>query len=145
MKVIAKNLRFPEGPVALSDGSVCFVEIAAGRVSRVDREGNVSLVANTGGGPNGLAAGPDGALYVCNNGGFIVKDVEGQCHVVHGELPADYKTGSIQRVDLATGQVTTLYTHCKEAPLTAPNDLVFDKAGGFYFTDFGHQLQATCQ
>ncbi|WP_240939415.1 SMP-30/gluconolactonase/LRE family protein [Diaphorobacter sp. HDW4A] len=137
MKVLAKNLRFPEGPVALSDGSICFVEIAAGRVSRVHPDGRVSLVASTGGGPNGLAAGPDGALYVCNNGGFIVKDVNGECHVVHGELPADYRTGSIQRIDLETGKVSTLYTHCNDVPLTAPNDLVFDAEGGFYFTDFG--------
>ncbi|NML47425.1 SMP-30/gluconolactonase/LRE family protein [Ramlibacter sp. G-1-2-2] len=137
MKVLAEGLRFPEGPVALSDGSVCFVEIAAGRVSRVTKDGAVQVVAETGGGPNGLAVGPDGALYVCNNGGFIVQDVDGECHVVHGELPPDYETGSIQRIDMATGAVRTLYTHCGDVPLTAPNDLVFDAHGGFYFTDFG--------
>ena len=32
--------------------------------------GEKSLFAQTGGGPNGLALGPDGAVYVCQNGGF---------------------------------------------------------------------------
>ena len=137
MKVLATGFRFPEGPVVMRDGSVCVVEIAAGRISRVSQDGDVSVLAETGGGPNGMAAGPDGALYVCNNGGFIVRDVEGETRVVHGELPDDYVTGSIQRVDPITGEVSVLYTHCGDTPLSAPNDLVFDAYGGFYFTDFG--------
>src|SRR5690606_22590814 len=111
--------------------------IAAGRVSRVSPDGVVSVVAETGGGPNGMAQGPDGALYVCNNGGFIVREVEGETRVIHGEVPNDYVTGSIQRVDPVSGAVSVLYTHCGETPLSAPNDLVFDAYGGFYFTDFG--------
>ena len=31
MKVLATGLRFPEGSVALADGSIALVEIAAGR------------------------------------------------------------------------------------------------------------------
>ena len=34
-ETIASGLRFPEGPVALADGSVLLVEIAAGRITRV--------------------------------------------------------------------------------------------------------------
>jgi gluconolactonase len=70
MKVLATGLRFPEGPVALADGSIALVEIARGTVSRVTPDGKVTVIADLGGGPNGLAFGPDGALYVCNNGGF---------------------------------------------------------------------------
>lgn len=36
-----------------------------------------------------------------------------------------------------TGAVETLYTHCDGTPLRAPNDLVFDGHGGFWFTDLG--------
>ena len=50
---------------------------------------------------------------------------------------ADYKGGSIQRVDLKTGAVTTLYTKGPNHKLNGPNDLVFDAHGGFYFTDLG--------
>ena len=64
MEVIADGLRFPEGPVALPDGSVVLTEIAAGRITRIAPDGSKSTVAETGGGPNGLALGPDGTLYL---------------------------------------------------------------------------------
>src|SRR5437763_4031180 len=63
-------LEFPEGPVALADGSVLLVEIAAGTLTRVAPDGTKTVVARTGGGSNGAAIGPDGRCYVCNNGGF---------------------------------------------------------------------------
>src|ERR1051326_2508079 len=74
---MATGLRFPEGPVAMEDGSVIVVEIAAGAITRITKEGKKQPVATPGGGPNGLAIGPDGALYVCNNGGnfeFVPRD-----------------------------------------------------------------------
>ena len=49
----------------------------------------------------------------------------------------DYQGGSIQRMDPHTGEHTTLYTACNGHKLSAPNDLVFDGHGGFYFTDLG--------
>ena len=69
IREIARGLQFPEGPVALDDGSVLLVEIARGTLTRVDADGKTSVVAECGGGPNGAAIGPDGAVYVCNNGG----------------------------------------------------------------------------
>jgi gluconolactonase len=99
----------------------------------VTPDGKVSLFSATGGGPNGLAVGPDGALYLCNNGGS--RYVEG---VSMGQGPhPDYKHGSIQRLDRSTGAAKTLYIECDGHKLSAPNDIVFDKQGGFYFTDLG--------
>ena len=66
---VAHGLAFPEGPVAMSDGSILFVEIEGQRVSRLKADGTVDCVAEIKGGPNGLAIGPDGAAYICNNGG----------------------------------------------------------------------------
>ncbi len=132
---IADGLRFPEGPIAMADGSVILVEIAAGHLTRVAPDGKKTIVAETGGGPNGAAVGPDGALYVCNNGGFDW--IERNGHLYPGDQAADYKTGSIQRVDVETGEVTTLYTECGGEHLSGPNDIVFDKQGGFWFTDVG--------
>jgi gluconolactonase len=122
VEVLAEGLAFPEGPVAMGDGSVIVVEIMANRLSRVSANQEVSVVATVGGGPNGAALGPDGAMYVCNNGGMTRDSTT---------------TPSIQRVDLTTGQTDVLYTECDGRPLVAPNDLVFDEAGGFWFTDFG--------
>ena len=133
VRILASGLGFPEGPVAMADGSVILTEIRNGRCSRVTADGKVSVFSDNGGGPNGLAVGPDGALYLCNNGGS--RYVEGKS-MGQGPHP-DYKHGSIERLDPKTGEATVLYTECDGHKLSAPNDLVFDTAGGFYFTDLG--------
>ncbi len=136
LTLVAEGLKFPEGPVAMADGSVILTEMDARRVSRVAPDGKVTVVAETDGGPNGLAIGPDGALYVTNNGGaFQFRLVDGFNFTI--PAPADHQGGSIQRIDLRTGVVTTLFDRCGERILSAPNDLVFDRQGGFWFTDFG--------
>jgi len=134
-RVLARGLRFPEGPIAMADGSVLLVEVARGTLSRVRPDGPVEVVAELGGGPNGAALGPDGAVYVCNNGGFDWH--EGR----HGLRPlhqaADYSGGRIERVDLASGEARVLYDEGPNGPLKGPNDIVFDRAGGMWFTDHG--------
>lgn len=136
LREIASGLQFPEGPVALGDGSVLVVELARGTLSRVTPDGSIEVVAQCGGAPNGAAFGPDGKIYLCNNGGYYTfSHVEGV-----GTIPNavdDHPGGSIQRVDLDTGEVETLYEVCDGKPLIAPNDLVFDDDGGFWFTDHG--------
>ena len=132
---ITTGLGFPEGPIAMPDGSVIVVEIREGRLTRVLPDGSKKLVADTGGGPNGAAIGPDGACYVCNNGGFEWHEAGGL--VLPGNQPADYSGGRIERVDLESGDVKVLYSECDGHPLKGPNDLVFDEQGGFWFTDHG--------
>jgi gluconolactonase len=138
----ATGLRFPEGPVALADGSVLLVEIARATLTEVGADGTVEVVAELGGGPNGAAVGPDGAIYVCNNGGCFSWD-EVMGYLLPGALPDTWTGGCIQRVDLATGEVTTLYTESSGRPLRAPNDLVFDGHGGFWFSDHGVRAERT--
>ena len=121
VRVLAEGLAFPEGPVAMRDGSVIVCEVRAGRLSRVGSDGRISALATVGGGPNGAAVGPDGAIYVCNNG--FSQD--------GASRPA------IQWVDAETGKTDVLYTDCERQKLVRPNDLVFDSNGGFWFTDRG--------
>jgi len=134
---ITGDLAFPEGPVLMPDGSIVLGEIGRGQLTRITPDGAKSRVADTGGGPNGLAMGPDGHLYVCNNGGFTWDRGPAGWRPV-GKA-ADNSGGSIQRVDPATGTVEILYDRCGDVPLSAPNDIVFDRHGGFYFTDHGHR------
>jgi len=134
---ITDGLKFPEGPIAMPDGSVIVVEMFAERVTRVRPDGAKESVAATPGGPNGAAIGPDGAIYLCNNGGsFTPIERNGRCQPGHFD-PTRYLGGRIQRVDVRDGTVADLYTECAGRPLRAPNDLVMDGHGGFWFTDHG--------
>jgi gluconolactonase len=136
LELLASGLEFPEGPIACPDGSVLLVEIARKTLTRVRPDGAIDIVAHLGGGPNGAAIGPDGAAYIVNNGGAFDFPENWREEGKLG-IPTDYKGGYVQRVDLATGAVTTLYDQCDGKPLNGPNDIVFDRTGGMWFTCFG--------
>jgi gluconolactonase len=70
---------------------------------------------------------------LCNNGGSRYAEGHSMAIAPH----TDYQYGSIQRIDPKTGEAKLLYKEVDGHLLSAPNDLVFDKAGGFYFTDLG--------
>jgi gluconolactonase len=129
VEIITEGLQFPEGPVVMVDGSVIVVEAFGGQISRC-WNGRKQVICAPGGGPNGGAIGPDGALYVCNNGGI------GPKHYADPE-----SAGRIERVDLATGRFERIYTACGDRKLSAPNDLMFDIDGNMWFTDFGRLEQ----
>jgi len=141
-EIIAAGLEFPEGPVVMPDGSIVLVEIKRGTITRVDPDdGSVDVVAQPGGGPNGAAIGPDGALYVCNNGGFEWGEARGL--TIPGLVADDYSSGRIERIDLETGAVEVVYADVDGVPLKGPNDLMFDSTGGFWFTDHGKMRART--
>lgn len=132
-RLVATRLGFAEGPVALPDGRLACVE-SVGRI--VVTEGpaadadHVVTLAEVPGAPNGLALGPDGALYVANNGGLRV-----------WENPRRYEDtgedGVIQRVAL-DGSVSVMAEQLPGRRPHRPNDLCFDTDGRLYFTDSGN-------
>ncbi|MBX7448868.1 SMP-30/gluconolactonase/LRE family protein [Mycolicibacterium sp. 3033] len=147
-RYLTTGLGFPESPIAADDGSVLVSEIAAGRLTRVDRDGTTSTVAVTGGGPNGIARLPDHRLVVCQNGGSTFGkgpwpyDFPGCAQLYRPVGPAqDPVKPQLQIVD-ADGCVTTLADSFttrsgSRLPLVRPSDICVDAEGGFYVTDGG--------
>ena len=138
IELVTEGLRFPEGPIAMNDGSVILTEIEGQCLTRVTPDGRKEQVADTGGGPNGAAIGPDGAIYVTNNGGSF-EFMKANGLNIPGPTPPSHKGGYIQRVDIKSGKAEIIYAPdaCPGARLNGPNDLVFDKQGGMWFTDHG--------
>lgn len=125
-QVRAAGLGFPEGPVVLGLNDVAFVEATAQRVGRA-RDGTYEVVAETGGGPNGATLGPDGALYVANNGGVAVGPGGYR-------FSDDFGEGCVQRVTL-DGEVSVFARDLPARTPVRPNDLCFGPDGALYVTD----------
>jgi gluconolactonase len=142
LEIVAEGLDFPEGPIACADGTLLVVEVRGGRLMRVFPTGGLEIVADLGGGPNGAALGPDGAIYICNNGGLPWSQLDdGSWYPVDrrtGSMtPAGYAGGWIERVDPSSGDITRLIERVDGTVLSAPNDIAFDRAGDLWFTDTG--------
>jgi gluconolactonase len=146
-EVLGRGLGFTEGPVIADDGSVYVVDIDAGRILRLDGQAEAVVVAEPGGGPNGMAPESATTVLVANNGGFLWTEVNGVRipidHPTHTNEPPGFTGGWIERVDLGSGAVTVLHRECEGRPLRGPNDLVVDEAGGVWFTDHGKGRRAS--
>jgi gluconolactonase len=138
MDIVAEGLKFPEAPVYMKDGSIIFVEIERQTISRLPAGKNqkVEVLADLPGGPNGLAIGPDGMLYIANDGGrfsFTVRDGENY----PGAISKAYKPGKIHRMDLKTRKIEVMADKADGKPMIAPDDLLFDHQGNLWITEYG--------
>ena len=112
--VFASGLFFPEGPVALPDGTWLVVEGGErGCVTQISADGKTRRTVAVTGLPNGLAVDSSGAIWV-----------------------AEPKVPSLLRVTLA-GHVEVFLTECNGEPFLYPNDLCFGPDGALYLTDSG--------
>jgi gluconolactonase len=116
-RIVATGVGFCEGPIWTRDGRLVFTSIDQGRLYELGA-GGLTVLVETGGGPNGLTEGSGGILYVAQNGGFFAM----------GESSPDRAEPGIQRVE--RDRVTYL-----ARGLDAPNDLCFGPDGRLYFTD----------
>ena len=140
LEVLGTDLGFTEGPVVADDGTVHVVDTCEGRIWRLDGD-EATVVARVSGAPNGMALESATTAIVANNGGFPWTEIGGiryPIDVVNGtNEPEGFSHGWLERVDLVTGEVTTVVEHGDGRLLRGPNDLVFDDAGGIWFTDTG--------
>ena len=129
LDILATDIGFPEGPLALGDGTVLVCDVHGGLVRKVVG-GRSSVLVDLGGGPNGLALGPDGWLYVANNGGAMRWRRDGGMLTAEGYRDTGFEA-RIERVHLTSGRVERVVGDIDGRPLQAIDDLVFGTDGGF--------------
>lgn len=135
LRTVATGLGFPEGAIAFDDGSTLVPEMDGSTLARVAPDGTMERI-HCGGSANGIALGPDGAVYVDNNGGFAFGTDDDGIRSITGGAEGN-EGGFIQRVDLDTREVTTVFTDAGGARLGGLNDIVFDATGSCYVVDTG--------
>src|SRR5882757_5403474 len=132
-RTLASGLRFPEGASVGADGSVFVPEIEGRALARVFADGRKETVAEFAGGANGCAFGPNGAIYVCDSGGF---EFIGDNGLRYPSGRGEGNTGgALRRVDIGTGAVETVFTECDGQRIGGLNDIVFDTSGSCYVVD----------
>jgi len=107
----ASGFEFVKGPAFDRNGNLFVVNVQGGYLSKITPRGRVSRFVHTGGGPNGAKFHANSDLYVCDSGLRAILSVS------------------------PDGMFTKIVTECEGTALKGPNDLVFSKDGGFYFTD----------
>lgn len=112
-KAHASMHSFLEGPAFDRDGNLYVVDIPYGRILRISSAGEMQVVAEYDGWPNGLAVHKDGRIFI-----------------------ADHLKG-ILALDTGTGKIESIVTRVRREGLKGVNDLTFARNGDLYFTDQG--------
>lgn len=102
-----------EGPSFDRSGHLWVTDIPNGRIARIAPSGDVTIVAEYDGEPNGLKIHRDGRVFI-----------------------ADHKHG-LMMFDAETGQVEAVYDRPYRERFKGLNDLIFARNGDLYFTDQG--------
>jgi gluconolactonase len=128
---VADGFTFTEGPLWRPSGALWFSDVVGNVVRQWSPDGKVVELMRPGGydgnhlpaggfvGPNGMTAGPNGEVLLCQHGNRRI-----------ARIGCDMR-------------VTTLVDNFEGKKLNAPNDLVFRSDGTLFFTDppYGLPLQ----
>ena len=104
---------FLEGPSFDREGNLWCVDIPFGRIFKVDKKGDWTLITQYDGWPNGLKFHKDGHAYIC-----------------------DYKRGLL-KLDTKRGRIEPVLETAFSEGFKGLNDLHFADNGDLYFTDQG--------
>ena len=111
-ELVKEGFVFTEGPVGTYDGGLFFSDVGSKTIYYMDPEGKITIARGNTLGANGLALNAS-------------------------ELYAAEGTGKLISRGNQNGRVATVLESTDATPLGAPNDIIFDSRGGFYFTDPG--------
>ena len=108
-----RRMSILEGPSFDRQGNLYVVNISYGQVFRITPAGDVALIAEYEGEPNGLKIHKDGRIFI-----------------------ADHVRGLLE-LDSETGKVSSVLERAQHEPFKGLNDLVFNSVGDLFFTDQG--------
>ena len=108
-----RRMSILEGPSFDRQGNLYVVNISYGQVFRITPAGDVALIAEYEGEPNGLKIHKDGRIFI-----------------------ADHVLGLLE-LDSETGKVSSVLKGAQHEPFKGLNDLVFNSVGDLFFTDQG--------
>lgn len=111
-ELVKEGFVFTEGPVGTYDGGLFFSDIGSKTIYHMDSDGKITIARGNTLGANGLALNAS-ELYAAEGAGNLIS---------RGNQ---------------NGRVATVLESTDALPLGAPNDIIFDSRGGFYFTDPG--------
>jgi gluconolactonase len=123
LEKVAGGFTFTEGPIWRPSGVLWFSDVVGNVVRQWSPDGRVVELLRPGGydgselpaggfiGPNGMTAGPDGSVMLCQHGNRRIVSVDRGM------------------------RVTTLVDNFDGKKLNAPNDLVYRSDGVLFFTD----------
>jgi gluconolactonase len=111
-ELVQEGFIFTEGPVGTYDGGLFFTDIGSKTIYHMDPDGKITIARGNTLGANGLALNAS-ELYAAEGSGKLIS---------RGNQ---------------NGRVATVLDKVGDEPLSAPNDIIFDSRGGFYFTDPG--------
>ena len=67
-QLVGEGYKLAEGPAMDREGNVFFTDIRSNRIHKIGTDGKISIFKEDSGAANGMMFGPDGRLYVCQNG-----------------------------------------------------------------------------
>jgi len=108
-----RRMSILEGPSFDREGNLLVVNVSYGQVFKIAPSGDVTLLAEYDGEPNGLKIHKDGRIFI-----------------------ADHRLGLVQ-LDPHSGKTSVVVGSALHEPFKGLNDLVFNSVGDLYFTDQG--------
>ena len=112
IRLVAKGFGWPEGPFIDGDGNIVLVNLTNPYLNKVTLDGDVSVLRDIG---------------AVNNG--VIPDLQGDLYL------ASTKLALIQKLNMTTGELTTVAATSDGDSLLGPNDFAWHKNGRLYFTD----------